>query len=313
MSKVMDGDMGEVSYLPQPVTSITGQSSDLEIGSFALTLFWQAAQQLNPSMPGDWAAFLELLRRAYYPRDASEAPQGYTTWKQVYYPNASSKALAAFIDGLGLSIRSVEMNLTPDHIQSAMQTLAGQGQGTIPTNSNAFFGVIQNEAEAFSFYDAAAFVVTESAKDIAHGAQVIGEDIIETGASILKYRNYIIAAAVIGAGFMLYKYGHALLPMLKRNPDDDVETERNPKGKRWLSPSKIQSLMFHKALFTEDEALDWARKHRFAWRKVEEGKNYWRIRQHSPSFFDDFRTIDLGEKSGVRAVIGPSKRLRFSQ
>jgi hypothetical protein len=285
------------------ITSINQSSTDLELGEFAITSFWAAARSINPDFPQDFDAYTELLRRSYYPKSSDEAPAGYTNFKQTYFPNSSQAALETFVDGLGLGIRSVDIELAPERITSSMQQLAQAGGGGIPASEKSFFSAIQEQAESYSFFDMTSFVAMESAKDIVTGVQKVGEAVIDTGASILKYRNYILIAAVIAGGYYLYTvYGKTLF---KANP------VRKTKKHIWKDPSKIQSLLFLKAAFTEDDAIDWARRHGFSYAKVDKGGKYWRMRQASPTFFDDFRTIELGDKTGIKAIIGPVKKQRF--
>lgn len=66
--------------------------------------------------------------------------------------------------------------------------------------------------------------------------------------------------------------------------------------------SQVQSLIFDKALFTEEEAVEWADKHGYRSNHGYEQKNTWRLRQADPEHFDKFRTEVLA--NGVKAVVG---------
>ena len=72
-------------------------------------------------------------------------------------------------------------------------------------------------------------------------------------------------------------------------------------------PTKIQTLIFDKAHFTEAEAKAWAEKHDFKSGDVDETEHSFRLRQREPSEFQkgSFRTITLTD--GVKAVIGRPK------
>lgn len=198
-----------------PLSTLPASPSDTDLGVFALSSFWQDAESLNPEIPSDWSEFLDLLRRAYFPKNTDEAPQGYTNWKQVYFPNKSEDAFSAYIDGLGFSLRSVGFDTQPDKIASAMQALASQGGGAIPGNQNTFFSAVQNQAQAFSFFDAAAFVAVESAKQIASGVADVGQDLLDTGSAILKYRNYILIAVSLAGAALLWKKLETMIPHMK--------------------------------------------------------------------------------------------------
>lgn len=221
-----------------PMTSLPDSASDTNLGTFALTSFWMDAQSLNPQMPSDWASFLELLRRAYYPRTANEAPVGYT--KSMYFPNKSPEALEAFLDGFGFSLRSVGLDQNPSHIQEAMQSLASHGGGTIPVDPNAFFHAVQNEAQQFSFFDAAAFVVSQSAQQIASGVQEIGQDVLSTGSSILAMRNYILIAIALLGAYILYKrYGGSAKAELRANPTRRRKSRKSLRKSKAKKPSSV--------------------------------------------------------------------------
>ncbi len=69
----------------------------------------------------------------------------------------------------------------------------------------------------------------------------------------------------------------------------------------------VQTLIFDKAMFSKQEAIDWAKGHDFRADKVDETEDSYRLRQREPSEFDEesFRTIDITD--GVKAVIGKLK------
>lgn len=67
--------------------------------------------------------------------------------------------------------------------------------------------------------------------------------------------------------------------------------------------TEIQTLIFSKDNFTQDQAKDWAWEHDFN-AGIDEKENTYRMRQQHPSKFKDgtFRTIDITD--GIKAVIG---------
>jgi HK97 family phage prohead protease len=70
---------------------------------------------------------------------------------------------------------------------------------------------------------------------------------------------------------------------------------------------EIQSLIFSKDTFSEQDAKDWAEAHGFSAASVDETEDSYRLRQQEPELFeeDSLKTIDLTE--GVQAVIGKKK------
>lgn len=79
-------------------------------------------------------------------------------------------------------------------------------------------------------------------------------------------------------------------------------------NKQETDSTKIQTLIFDKEIFTEEEAKDWAKENDFKADNVDETDDSYRLRQKDPSDFEDgsFKTIELTE--GVKAVIGKLKK-----
>jgi HK97 family phage prohead protease len=69
----------------------------------------------------------------------------------------------------------------------------------------------------------------------------------------------------------------------------------------------VQTLIFSKEKFTQQQAIDWAKQHDYRVDKVDETEDSYRLRQREPGDFQEgsFRTINLTE--GVSAVIGRLK------
>lgn len=73
-------------------------------------------------------------------------------------------------------------------------------------------------------------------------------------------------------------------------------------------PTKIQSLVFDRAVFNETSARSWARNHGFDQLDVDLKTNTLRLRQRRPSSFAQLRTVQLAP--GVKAVIGVQELAR---
>lgn len=69
----------------------------------------------------------------------------------------------------------------------------------------------------------------------------------------------------------------------------------------------VQTLIFSKSDFNKDEAIAWAKDHKFIADKIDETSDSLRLRQKDPNDFepDSFRTIDITK--GVQAVVGKPK------
>lgn len=83
--------------------------------------------------------------------------------------------------------------------------------------------------------------------------------------------------------------------------NEDVLSELEASG------LEIQSLLFSKDKFTEEDAIAWAKEHGFKSSDIDETEDSIRIRQDDPDLFeeDSFKTIDLTQ--GVQAVVAKRK------
>lgn len=81
-------------------------------------------------------------------------------------------------------------------------------------------------------------------------------------------------------------------------------------------PTHVQSLLFDRAQWSDSEARSWAAAHGYRSEPVDtpEDGRYHHIRQEPPWHFKrhSFRTIDFGERDGIKAVIGHQARRRNS-
>lgn len=84
----------------------------------------------------------------------------------------------------------------------------------------------------------------------------------------------------------------------KSNCDDEDKKEKQTES------MIIQSLIFNKDKFSQDEAIKWASEHGFENDKVDDTEGSYRLRQREPDMFvaDSFKTIEI--KEGLMAVIG---------
>lgn len=84
-------------------------------------------------------------------------------------------------------------------------------------------------------------------------------------------------------------------------------------GITWVSGSRqtkykseIQSVLIPKDKFkSKKDAMKWIKRHKqFEIKKIDETKNMYRFRQKRPSLYEEFRTIELDPKLGIKAVLG---------
>jgi hypothetical protein len=118
-----------------------------------------------------------------------------------FYSTVKAVPHSAFIaEGLGLAINSNEMS--GSSVTAAMHALADQGGGKIPSSMNGWFSALTNEASKVNFLDATVYVAQTSAVDLANGAKYVGDQVIETGKSLLSIAPLALTAAAL---FILYR------------------------------------------------------------------------------------------------------------
>lgn len=110
----------------------------------------------------------------------------------------SEKNIGNFTDSLGGLIREIQSDgfLSGNKVKNAMENLADKGAGKVP-NINTFFAALSNEAQDFTFKEAAPFVLIESAKEVAVGAQAVGDSIITTGKILTTIGPIVVVSAIL--------------------------------------------------------------------------------------------------------------------
>ena len=129
----------------------------------------------------------------------------------------------------------------------------------------------------------------EAANVAAHYGFKIGK---VTGASGLR---------TVAAGFTTAEIAEKYMPR--------TNGRKKAGGARKARPLSVQSLLFDKRVFDLDYATAWASSHGYSDKHVEETKGYYRIRQYSPSrgTKSRYRTINFGERTGIKAVVTVKK------
>lgn len=112
-----------------------------------------------------------------------------------------------FFDGLGFQAKTLMWNGTYDleDCNDAMEALARQSNGKIPTAgsfSNAISKVTQSGP---SFLDSISYTTTQTVADVAKGAQVVGQAVIDTGASLTKIAPLLVTVGVIAYVYLFIK------------------------------------------------------------------------------------------------------------
>lgn len=134
----------------------------------------------------------------FHNRASRYASYSYTLDEALKIVARGEKNIGIFTDGLGGLVRELQSDgfLSGNKTKNAMENLADQGAGKLP-DRNTFFSALSSEAQNFTFREAAPFVLTESAKEIATGAQVVGDSIITTGKILTTIAPVVVVGAIL--------------------------------------------------------------------------------------------------------------------
>lgn len=132
----------------------------------------------------------EKVFRAFYNNSRALFP---STFKYSFsdFLNFYGSKSEIYLDGVGGGVR--EAGISDSKIESAMRSLARASKGQIPKNPMQFFSYLSGEATKIDYVDAAFFVAKESVKDIAKGAQAVGDSLIFSG----KILNFLLPGIVL--------------------------------------------------------------------------------------------------------------------
>ena len=106
-----------------------------------------------------------------------------------------------FMESFGFAINTIGMTIGQS--ESAMKDLAVQAQGGIPKQSEFFKGLSTRVSNPtlLDYVKATPQVAGETALDVVHGFQEVGNAVLDTGKSLLIIGPLLIVAAVIFIGY----------------------------------------------------------------------------------------------------------------
>ena len=104
-----------------------------------------------------------------------------------------------FADGLGAQVRLV-LDMDMSKAELAMKNLANAAGTSIPTEQT-FYTAIRDVAMNPSFFEAAKFVAIETTKQVAVGAQAVGNAVIDSG----KLVTWLLPIGVVAALYVIGK------------------------------------------------------------------------------------------------------------
>lgn len=134
-------------------------------------------------------------------------PQSYKwTFNQlVDFINSKNRSTIAQI---GSAIESIDMS--EKAAGQAMEKLSLAGKGQIAYNSSSFLQALNDEYSKLDLVDALGDTAIETAKDLAKGAQRVGDVVIDTGKNILDVSTWAIPLLIFGgAAFFIFNKAKA--------------------------------------------------------------------------------------------------------
>lgn len=114
---------------------------------------------------------------------------------------AKGKSPQYFLEGFGGAIREIDMS--SGQINDAMNRLATVSGNRIPTQES-FFKALSDRVSNPTFIDyvgATPEVIGQSALDVVHGAQEIGDSVLSLGKGLLQFGPILIFAAIVFIGY----------------------------------------------------------------------------------------------------------------
>lgn len=127
---------------------------------------------------------------------------GYSESLDTLIDKVGGKQPTIFLDGLGFAVDSI--GLSSGQVKEAMEKLASQGQGRIPAYNTAFFKALSDRATNLTTADwigGLPEIAGDTAKDLASGAQAVGNAVIDLGKSLTTVGPLLALAAIIFIGF----------------------------------------------------------------------------------------------------------------
>jgi len=109
-----------------------------------------------------------------------------------------------------------------------------------------------------------------------------------------------------GKGYELYSRRFYHYGEDRKNPGKRGEDKQSigQSGEISSNPSKVQSILFDRKLWTLSKAKKWLKEHGYKTRLSEKTQNYYWFRQEPPKKFERLRMIDFGENTGIKAIVG---------
>lgn len=90
----------------------------------------------------------------------------------------------------------IENEMSESGVRAAMENLADAGQGKVP-HQTSIFNALGGQVAAINWLDLTKTVAVETAKQVAQGAQAVGETVIATASSLNTLLPILVVGAVI--------------------------------------------------------------------------------------------------------------------
>jgi len=180
-------------------------NDDYSRGEAALKYLHTALKAKNQDIPVSFNDFLEIVRKAYWPRNADDAFPGYPL--MIYFPKTSENTMKTAIASLGDNIKNI-YELDQGEVKASMEALARKTAGELPSLWAGLQWSFKGEMEKIRPLEMTAFIIKESAVEI---SEITGGaiDFVQSN------RNLLITGAVALVGLVVLSKAAPILNLIR--------------------------------------------------------------------------------------------------
>ncbi len=143
-----------------------------------------------------------------YFHNSSVGKAGYNFRSETELENyLGGSNVLTFLDAFGFQINTLLAGGVYDmaDVREAMQSLARISAGKVPTQGSFFQSIVSITQGGPSVLSSISFTTKETVKQVAAGAQVVGNAVIKTGSSLFGILPFLAVAGVVGYVYLFVK------------------------------------------------------------------------------------------------------------
>lgn len=128
----------------------------------------------------------------YFHNQASKYDGYHLSFDELKATLGTPKQIPIYLQGFGEYIGENEMSASA--VKSAMEGLADQGEGRVPSQTS-IFNALGGKVSEINWLDLSTTVAVETVKQVASGAQAVGDSVITTFSTL----NTLLPIVAVGA------------------------------------------------------------------------------------------------------------------